>query len=248
MEFTSIKSIADVDKKTLLHLACRGHWMHWLKVVKCLVEKYHCDVAAIDKDGNTPLHVASHFGSEGAVKYLVSCSSCQPNAVNHGGHTALHVAVDKGHKIVVRLLLSSGRVDPTIRSEFGHTISELVEFRHRPQASEYEGSPIQMVEQFIKCMENNSNVQPPFAKYTHYCLVDILRNVFKNRDSITVKEMVVHIKRDTLPLPEEVPDIFSLLHELQSLTNFFSLSIDSGSAEDIVIAKTGHQTERGNFT
>lgn len=241
----SLKSIADVDKKTLLHLASRGDWMRWLNVVKRLVEKYNCDVSALDQDDNTPLHVASNFANEGMVKYLLTCKSCKPNAFNDEGYTALHIAVQKGHKIIVRALLSSGVVDPTLPSKHGHTLSELVELWHHPKpyASEHQGSPIEMVDLFVKCIENNNYGQQPFTNYTYYCLLDILQNVFKNEDSITIREITDRIRHYALPLPEEAAEISSLLCGLQAQTrSHFSIHMmipTSGCVEDTVISKKG---------
>ena len=58
-----LRGVSDADGKTLLHLACRKNWMDWKSIVRSLIEKHHCDVAAVDEDGNTPLHEACQCGN-----------------------------------------------------------------------------------------------------------------------------------------------------------------------------------------
>ena len=230
-------SIKDVDKMTLLHLACHGVWTKWQHIVRSLVEQHHCSVTAVDEDGNTPLHVASRFGSEGVVKYLAFHEDCNPNAVNHDGNTALYIAVGKGYKGVTRALLSSGKVNQVIRSKDVRSMPEssdslLLPQPYRPD----ETSPIQIVQQFNKIIEDNAHIQPPFRFYTCYCLLNFLQTLFQHHDSITLDELMLHIEWRELPLPDDPSKVCDLLSEIQRVTNFIKTS-NSGMLEDTVITK-----------
>ena len=65
------------------------------------------DVAAVDTDGWTPLHVAAHWDREGAVCGLVGAGA-DVNAVDKGGSTPLHGAAMAGREGVVCVLVGSG--------------------------------------------------------------------------------------------------------------------------------------------
>ncbi len=63
-----LRGVSDADGKILLHLACRKNWVEWyhnIFIVYSLIDNHHCDVAAVDKDGNTPLmkHIMKHINA-----------------------------------------------------------------------------------------------------------------------------------------------------------------------------------------
>ena len=100
-----IDKIADTDKMSLLHLACRWDWALWEQIIVDLVTKYNCTVSAMNEDGDTPLHVACRFNNEKAVNFLLTLDECDPDAQNIAGVTALQIAADKQHDGVLRQLL-----------------------------------------------------------------------------------------------------------------------------------------------
>ena len=62
------------------------------------------------KSGYTPLHVASHFGQLGMVRYLLSGEggAVRVDVQNELGYTPLHQAAQQGHSQIVNLLLEAG--------------------------------------------------------------------------------------------------------------------------------------------
>ncbi len=150
-----MRGVSDADGKTLLHLACRKNWVDWHGIVRSLIENHHCDVAAVDEDGNTPLHEAYQCGNLPSVEYLLSLPSCNPDAVNKHEYTVLRMALEKSDKTTVRTLLASGRVDPRKGSPRGHSYTELLAMNQlKPQPQDYDSSALQMVTQFAECMES----------------------------------------------------------------------------------------------
>ncbi|XP_064398913.1 uncharacterized protein LOC135345417 [Halichondria panicea] len=106
-----LRDVSDADGKTLLHLACRKNWVDWYHIVYRLVEKYHCDVAAVDEDGNTLLHEAYQCGNLPCIDYLLTLPTCNPDAINKHEQTVLRMALEVNDELTVRKLLETGRVD-----------------------------------------------------------------------------------------------------------------------------------------
>lgn len=109
-----ISSIRDIDKSTLLHLACQWNWGQWGDVTKQLVEMHNCNILAQNDDGDTPLHMVARFNNADAAHYLLSLKSCDPSIRNNDNSTVLCIAIDKQHDGVVRELVYSGKVDDEI--------------------------------------------------------------------------------------------------------------------------------------
>ena len=65
------------------------------------------DVNAMDKDGNTPLHIVTHSGHKEMIKLLIS-NGAHVNAKDEGGWTPLHFAASGGHKEIAELMLANG--------------------------------------------------------------------------------------------------------------------------------------------
>ena len=64
------------------------------------------DVNAMDKDGNTPLHIVTHSGHKEMIKLLIS-NGADVNAKGRFG-TPIHNAVSSGYKEIVQLLVDEG--------------------------------------------------------------------------------------------------------------------------------------------
>ena len=233
-----LRGVSDVDGKTLLHLACRNAGVDWKSTVCSLVEKHHCDVAAVDEDWNMPLHEAYQCGNLLSVEYLLSLPSCNPDAINKHEYTVLRMALEKYGKKTVAQLLATGRVDPRKGSSCGHTYSELLEMNQlEPQPQDYDGSALQMVIQFAKCMEGSNHVRQPF---TSYCLRDILNKILKNCKQVSIATIVHYIKDKMLPLPANPEEIHDLLIDIQSLSDEFEICGEPTNVADIQINRKGN--------
>ena len=212
-----LRGVSDADSKTLLHFACRKNWVDWHGIVRSLIDKHYCDVAAVDEDGNTPLHEAYQCGNFPSVEYLLSLPTCNPDAINKHDYTVLRMALEVNDKKTARNLLATGRVDPRKGSPRGHTYSELLE-RNQLQPQKQDGSALEMVTQFAECMEGNNHVRPPF---TSYCLRDTLNKILKNCDQVSITGIVDRIKQNMLPLPEKPDEIHDLLIDIQGFSDEF---------------------------
>lgn len=92
----------NTDGRTLLHLeAFKPH--NSSKSIRQLLEEGF-DVAALDNQGQTPLHCAAAEGHERMVKLLVE-NGASVSANDILGKTPLHCAVERGHVRVAKLLL-----------------------------------------------------------------------------------------------------------------------------------------------
>ncbi len=232
-----LRGVSDADGKTLLHLACRKNWLDSYKIVCSLVEKHHCDAAAVDEDGKTPLHEAYQCGNLQLVAYLLTLPTCNPDAINKHDYTVLRMALEVNDKPTARDLLATGRVDPRKGSSRGHTYQELLAINQlQPQPQDYDGSALQMVTQFAECMEGNNHVHPPF---TSYCLLKFLHKILKNRDQVSIFGIIDRIKENMLPLPEKPEEIHDLLIDIQRLSNDFDICGEPTNVVDIQIRKKG---------
>ena len=231
-----LRSVSDADGKTLLHLACKN-WVDWHDIVCSLVEKHHCNVAAEDEDGNTPLHEAYQCGNLLSVAYLLSLPTCNPDTINKHDYTVLRMALEVNDKPTVRKLLATGRVDPRKGSPRGHTYQELLVMNQlQPQPQDYDGSALQMVTQFAECMEGSNHVRQPF---TSYCLLKVLHKILKNRDQVSIGGLVDRIKENMLPLTEKPDEIHDLLKDIQSLSDEFDICGEPINVVDIQMRKKG---------
>ncbi len=202
-----LRGVHDSDGKTLLHLACRKNFLDWYPVVQDLVEKHKCDVSAVDEDGNTPLHEAYQCGNYEVVSLLLSKLDCNPDAFNKDGFNALRMALQKNDIKTTRALLATGRVDPRRGSPRGHTYHEVMEIDGTlPQ--NLNDSALQIVSNCAKCIQNSNLAHQNFAVYY---LLDVLRIIFKNRNSISINGIVERVKENKAPLPETPDKIHDLL-------------------------------------
>ena len=85
------------------------------------------DVAAQDKVGETPLHLASRNGEEEVARMLIECGA-DVAAQNKDGETPLHRASQKGKVEVTRMLIECG-ADVSAQTKHGETPLHLASKR-----------------------------------------------------------------------------------------------------------------------
>ncbi len=231
---TNLRGVCDSDGKTLLHLACCKNEVDWYPIIETLIDKYKCNVAAVDKDGNTPLHDGYQCGNKSVVEYLLSLPMCDPDVSNKHGVTVLKLALQINDIPTTRALLATGRVDPRRGSPRGHTYHEVMEMDGTlPQ--NIDDSALQIVTQCATCITNSNNA---YQRYTFYYLLGVLRVIFKNRDRISIGGIIRSIKENNISLPEKPDEIHDLLIELSD-----EFEIYRGSAtlvEEFEIRKKGN--------
>jgi ankyrin repeat protein len=112
------------DGRMALHeAAANGN----LNVMKLLV-KYGADVNGRNTSGETPLHLAAHFGHADAADYLLQNGAHLNEQTVYTKQTPLMVAAENGQKNVIRLLLLRG-ANRDLKDTFGKTAPErYVEF------------------------------------------------------------------------------------------------------------------------
>nr|WP_255565508.1 ankyrin repeat domain-containing protein [Wolbachia endosymbiont of Cylisticus convexus] len=91
----------DNSGSTLLHHAAFGNDP---KLIKLLLNELRFDIDIINKEGNTPLHVAARYGRLDAVKGLLT-RGANIDARNNVNNTPLHIAARYGQLDVVKELL-----------------------------------------------------------------------------------------------------------------------------------------------
>jgi ankyrin repeat protein len=108
---------------TFIHLAASlGH----SNAVEVLIQT-HADVNVVNKDGNTPLHLAAiRADDDGAdvTAELLEADDINVNAKNKAGNTALHIAAENNHKDTVESLLEAD-ADNGIENKAGLTASQV---------------------------------------------------------------------------------------------------------------------------
>ena len=77
------------------------------------------DVSAVNRYGETALHMAAMYGHAGIVRFLVS-KGADVNALNRDGSTPLHWAAGHGHAAIVKFLVSKG-ADVNVSNKYGST-------------------------------------------------------------------------------------------------------------------------------
>lgn len=95
-----------MDKKAVLHAAA-SLGDEGLPVVKKMIE-HGADAEAVDRIGNTPLHVAASMTSAPAVIRAIASAGGDVNAARKGGQTPLHCAAHRFNVEVVMVLLEYG--------------------------------------------------------------------------------------------------------------------------------------------
>ncbi len=88
----------------------------FFKVIDILLEHHANIVNAINKDGNTPLHLAANEGHLYIAQYLISKYNANVNTINDEGDTPLNLAVHWGHFTLAKYLLEH-RADMNITNK-----------------------------------------------------------------------------------------------------------------------------------
>merc|ERR1711871_156126 len=119
------------DGNGLLHFACREEKIQCIKYLLTL----DIDVNAMDRIRSTPLHLASFFGREDAVRLLLEYNKegndrCDTNKHMMNGDTPLHQAAWNGHIGVMKLLLQHN-AKPNATKEDGSTPLQLAAVRNQ---------------------------------------------------------------------------------------------------------------------
>ena len=124
-EIKTYKSI--IDKTTPLILAAE---YNDFEILKLLIE-YGANINSLDKEGNSPLWIASHGGNYKIVDYLLKQEDIDINTRDILGKTSLWIAVACKRPKVIKLLLEKG-IDKNIPCFDGITPYELA-FCHNYQ-------------------------------------------------------------------------------------------------------------------
>ncbi len=98
-DLQTLLDMNDEDADTSLLLACK---LKNDEIVQLLIEK-GSDVIAVNKQGETTLHLACKNGCFNSVKLI--CNFLSVNVVDRDGKTPLHVASSKGKQEIVQLLI-----------------------------------------------------------------------------------------------------------------------------------------------
>jgi ankyrin repeat protein len=70
-----------------------------------LLDTGKVDAAWMDKDGQTPLHLAAGNGHETVVKLLLDTGKVDAAWMDKGARTPLFWAAENGHEAIVKLLI-----------------------------------------------------------------------------------------------------------------------------------------------
>ncbi|XP_061179105.1 NF-kappa-B inhibitor alpha-like [Saccostrea echinata] len=117
---------ADLQNNNLQTPPCLAVHTQHLDVVETLIE-CGASLSVVDKNGNTPLHIACIYGFYATVPSLLEnvergivkkCISIP----NYAGQSCIHLAADRMHFSVMRLLLSHGADVNEREKLFGMTI------------------------------------------------------------------------------------------------------------------------------
>lgn len=94
-ELSSPIAKGPLDGTTVLHLAIQCADQNTLDAILTTASsnpEVHLDINARDRDGNTPLHLASQLGRPGAVRLLLSRPDINDSLANYQGKTPLDLA------------------------------------------------------------------------------------------------------------------------------------------------------------
>lgn len=165
---------ANTDGRTLLHLeAFKPH--NSSKVIRQLLEEGF-DVAALDNQGQTPLHCAAAEGHERMVKLLVE-NGASLSANDILGKTPLHYAAKRGHVRLAKLL---PRRDASLSLESNNGWTPL----HSAASQGQQEMVCVLLQKGADptVFDNNEFVPMQIAEQAgHNLVVNILRNSTKNK-------------------------------------------------------------------
>jgi ankyrin repeat protein len=92
-----------------------------LDVVKEFITNDKTDINAADKDGRTPLIVASLYDQVEALNCLLQATGVDVNHRDQEGRTAISHAAGAGHTDILKLLLADARVDAELKDYQGRS-------------------------------------------------------------------------------------------------------------------------------
>lgn len=90
-----------------LHLAAQHDHVPSANI---LVSNGNATIDSQTQTGYSPLHVASHYGQAGMVRYLLQ-NGADVHLTTDAGNTALHHAAQQGQTLIITLLLEK-KADP----------------------------------------------------------------------------------------------------------------------------------------
>ena len=103
-----------------LHIACeRGD----SKQITFLLSSEN--INSQNRDGETPLHIASKYDRLNAVKVLTSRKECNFNITNGQGYTPLHTACKQGHLSIVQFLVADQRCQLNTKNSEMNTLLHI---------------------------------------------------------------------------------------------------------------------------
>ena len=80
--------------------------------MKYLVEQKKYNLEELNKDGNSPLHLAALNGQLKVLQYMVRERGCDPVCRGQNESSTLHLACKSGCHEMVKYLIEEGNVDP----------------------------------------------------------------------------------------------------------------------------------------
>ncbi|XP_035714744.1 ankyrin-3 isoform X3 [Folsomia candida] len=105
-----------------LHLAAQNDHVRSASV---LVSSGNAEIDPQTQSGYSPLHVASHFGQAGMVRYLLQ-NGANVHLTTEAGNTALHHAAQQGQTLIITLLLEK-KADPDVVNNSGQNPLAIAE-------------------------------------------------------------------------------------------------------------------------
>ncbi|GLV36717.1 Ankyrin 2 [Carabus blaptoides fortunei] len=105
---------------TPLMLACTKCGAASYETVQCISSRC-ASVQLVNKDGWTPLHVASRTGDIQIVKHLLQINDKIINCRTNNGRTLLHIAALHGNLEIVQLLLEKYEINVNSKDKCGNT-------------------------------------------------------------------------------------------------------------------------------
>ena len=131
--------------ETALHIACKEGKTTATK----LLLQNEANLLAVDRIGNTPIHVACAYMRFECLDLLLGHHACNPNQQNVVGETPLHMLCSNGKTCDMRMLctlLSTPGINPECANHLGQTPAELADSNY---------SVIEMISKYL----NHKNTQ-----------------------------------------------------------------------------------------
>ncbi|XP_045468079.1 nuclear factor NF-kappa-B p110 subunit isoform X2 [Harmonia axyridis] len=235
---------------TILHMAVRNGDND---LVQGLVTKCRADISAVDKDMNTPLHLASEDSTGNMTKCLMSAPKLKSyiDLENKNGNTALHRAVKRGNIKVAEILHQNGANVNHRHPKNGYTPlrfaadnrdTEMIKFliyktNANPMEEDFTGiNIIQAVNQIDDLEEIVSIIQKYTVEHNISCNDNI--DIKEEPEDIAEyeKEIFEEVKAEPLALGEDYQNIFQNIEFTEECIDEISKEIDSsGKWQDLAM-------------